>query len=454
MNFIDLFLIIMLYPFILLMYFLLKNDATPKKNIYFGVTIDKEHKKDEDVAAIVASYHKRMKRYLLILLLVPLPLVFLPWFSIFTTAWMVWLLATCFAFFIPFGIANKELKELKQTKGWSSAEQLPVYAEMKAASTIRRVKWYHFLPQNMLNVLIVVWILATYTGDSRAAVYLLVFSFASIAPLFWLVALWMDKQKTQIISMDSDVNINYSRAKKNLWKNFWCACSWVSVVYMLSIPFAINDYGQLTATFTVATFLYISATVVLLFWMIKKKNDIDARYGDRIPDAFLDDDAHWIWGLMYYNPKDKHSMVEKRVGIGTTMNMATPAGKAFTILIGSSLLAIPAICIWLILLEFTPIQLKVQNNRLIAHHLREEYVISMDSIRDAELLTELPKMSKNHGTSIDTLKKGSFMAEGERCTVFLNPESELFIRLESFGTTYYLSGQTAEETRLIYDTLK
>lgn len=435
------------------MYFLLKNDATPKKNIYFGVTLEKEHKKDEDVTAIVARYHKRMKHYLLVAILVPIPLIFLPWFSIFMTGWMIWLFATCFVFFIPFGIANKELKALKLAKGWTNAEQLPVYAEMKAASTIRRVKWYHFLPQNIVNVLIVIWVLATYTGNSKAAVYLLVLSFASIAPLFWLAALWMDKQKTQVVSMDSDVNINYSRAKKNLWKNFWSICSWISVAYMLSIPFSINEYGQLTTTFITATLLYVVATMVLLFWMIKKKNAIDARYGDRMKEAFTDDDSHWIWGMMYYNPKDKHSMVEKRVGIGTTMNMATPAGKAFTILLGASLLAIPAVCIWLILLEFTPIQLQIQDNQLIAHHLREEYTISMDSIRDARLLTELPKMSKNHGTSMDTLKKGSFMAEGERCTVFLNPESKLFIRLESFGTTYYLSGHNAEETQQVYDTL-
>lgn len=450
MNFMALFLLIMLYPFVLLMYFLLKNDATPKKNVYFGVTIDKEHTKDEDVKKIVERYHKRMKHYLWTLLLVPIPLIFLPWFSIYLTGWMIWLLATCFAFFIPFGIANKELKELKRAKGWTNAEQIPVYAEMKAASIIRKVKWYHFLPQNIWNVLILFWILSTYTGTSKTAVYLLVFSFASIAPLFWLVALWMDKQKTQIISMDSDININYSRSKKNLWKNFWCICSWLSVIYMLSIPFALNEYGQLTSTFIISTLLYTLGTLVLLFWMIKKKNDIDALYGEKMSETFLDDDSHWLWGLIYYNPRDRHSMVEKRVGIGTTMNMATPLGKGFGIFAGLTLLSLPAFCIWIILLEFTPIQLQIQNSQLIAHHLREEYVISLDSIENAELLTKLPKMSKNHGTSMDTLKKGSFMAEGERCTVFLNPQSEHFIRFEAGGTTYYFSSSDGTETEQIY----
>ncbi len=455
MNIIGLILVIILYPFILLMYFLLKNDATPKKNIYFGVTIDKEHRKDEDVLKIVESYHKRMKKYLWVLLLIPLPLILVPWFSIFLTGWMIWLLATCFAFFVPFGIANKKLKELKMAKGWNHPEQLPVYAEMKAASSVRRVRWYHFLPQNVLNVLILFWSLNTASGASDTAMRILAISFATIAPLFWLIALWMDKQKTQIISMDSNVNINYNRAKKNLWKNFWCLCSWVSVIYMLSIPFALDKYGQLTAIFGIATALYTLATLALLLWMMKVKNSIDAAYDERMGDDFMDDDSHWLWGIIYYNPKDKHSMVEKRVGIGTTMNLATPVGKGFTSFAGLSLLSIPAICIWVILLEFTPIELKVDDSHLIARHLKEEYVISLGSIQNAELLTELPKMSKNHGTSMDTLKKGSFtVSEGDRCTVFLNPESQLFIRFEAYGETYYFSGDDAEETKLVYEAIQ
>ncbi|MBQ8822603.1 MAG: hypothetical protein IJZ82_08175 [Lachnospiraceae bacterium] len=455
MNFIALFLVIMLYPFILLMYFLLKNDATPKKNIYFGVTIDKEHKKDPDVEQIVEKYNKRMKHYLWVLLLTPIPLMFIPWFSIFLTGWMLWLLATCFAFFIPFGIANKELKELKVTKGWNHPQQLPVYVEMKSAGNVRRVKWYHFLPQNVLNVVIVFWTLSVYAQPANTAMRLLVYSFATIAPLFWFVAVWMDKQKTQIISMNSDVNVNYNRAKKNLWKDFWVICSWVSVLYMLSIPFALTKSGQLTGIFWAASILYTLVTLALLFWMIKKKNHIDSTYSESMHEAFTDDDSHWLWGMIYYNPKNKHSMVEKRVGIGTTVNLATPVGKGFTIFAVLSLLSIPAICIWVILLEFTPIALTVSGDRLVATHLREEYSISLDGIQNAELLTELPRMSKNHGTSMDTLKKGSFMvSEGERCTVFLNPESALFIRFEAFGETYYFSGNDAEETRFVYEAIQ
>ena len=454
MNIMGLILVIILYPFVLLMYFLLKNDATPKKNMYFGVTLDKEQKKDEDVDRIVKEYDKQMKKYLLILTLLPIPLLFIPWFSIFLTGWMIWLLATCFAFFIPFGQANMKLKELKAEKGWNEKQSQQIFVEMKAAGSVRKVKWYHFLPQNILTVLMVLWTLSTYQDASAIAMHILVISFATITPLFWLMAIWMDKQKTQIISMDSNVNINYNRAKKNIWKNFWSICCWINVLYMVSMPLALNSQGNLTHIFWVTTVLYIVLTFVLIFWLMKKKNDIDSRYRPEIFEDFADDDSHWYWGIIYYNPKDKHSMVEKRVGMGTSVNMATPVGKGFAVFGGLSLLVIPVICIWLILLEFTPIQLQLIEGQIVARHLRNEYAISLNSIEDAELIAELPKMSKNHGTSMDHLKKGSFLvSEGDRCTVFANPENGLFIRLEADGTTYYLSGYDDAETRRIYDAL-
>ena len=108
----------------------------------------------------------------------------------------------------------------------------------------------------------------------------------------------------------------------------------------------------------------------------------------------------------------------------------------------------------MILLEFTPIQLNIVDGQLVARHLRNEYTISLDSIQDAELITELPKMSKNHGTSTNHLKKGSFLvADDGSCTVFANPENEHFIRLEADGATYYLSGFDDLETTQVYEAL-
>ncbi|MBQ9140865.1 MAG: hypothetical protein IJX63_03625 [Lachnospiraceae bacterium] len=451
----NLILLVCMYPFIFIMFFLLKNDGMDKKKGRFGVILNAEQQKAPEVEQITKEYGKQMNKLLLVLALIPLPILFIPWFSVSTSLWLLWLLATCFVFFIPYGIANEKLKELKRMKGWKQCGEAPVYVEMKEAGSVRRVKWFHFLPQTIISIAVFVWTVVMYPKVQIPAIPVLIGSFASVAPMFAAAAVWMDKQKTQPVSTDSDVNVNYSRAKKNLWKNFWMLCSWVNTVYTVSLLLTFDKDGRVTGGFWIGFVLYTVLTVVLCIWMLKKKAALDVAYEAKMDLAQPDDDDYWIWGMIYNNPKDKHFMVEKRVGAGTTVNVATVGGKVFVVLIGGSLLAVPLLCIYLFLLEFTPIHLTIEDNQLVASQLREEHVIGLHSIGEAELITELPKMSRNHGTSTENLRKGSYkVKDAGHCEVFLNPQNTVFIKLEAYGETYYLGGFDDEETRAIYEGLR
>ena len=454
---INLIMVVCLYPFVLIMYALLKNDAAPKKDWYFGVKLTKEQQKAPEVEEVCNTYNKQMRNWFIVLMLIPIPMIFIPWFSVFMTFWLGWMMVSIFAFFIPMGVANTKLKELKMEKGWKEIKDIPVYVELKEAGNIRRVKWYHFLSQCLLSVVLFVVAMLYCPEGKEPVMGILQGSFAGISFLFWLAAIWMDKQKTQIISSDSDVNINYSRAKKNLWKNLWVTCAWVNVAYMICMLFALDKDGRFGAVFTVSTIVYIVSTFGLLLWLIRKLSSLDKKYQDKMDLDATEDEDHWIWGLIYYNPKDKHSMVEKRVGgMGTTVNMATPFGKGFVAVMILLLLQIPVLNVWILMLEFTPIQLSVEGNKVIAEHLREEYVIPMISIKEVELLTELPKMSLNHGTSMAELRQGSYLIkeEGKSCEVFLNPQNTVFIRVETSLGTYYIGGYDDEETREVYEMIK
>lgn len=452
----GLILVVCLYPFVLIMYALLKNDAAPKKDLYFGVKLNKEQQKTPEVEAICKAYNKQMHLSFAVLMLIPIPMVFVPWFSIFMLLWMGWMIMSIFAFFIPFGIANTKLKELKVEKGWKETREIPVYAEIKEAGRIRKVRWYHFLPQCLVSIVLLVVSIVNCPDGKEQVMGIMQGSFAGISFLYWLVAVWVDRQKTQIISSDSDVNINYNRAKKNLWKNLWVACAWVNVAYMVCMMFSMDEAGRFNKVFTIATVVYIVATFVLLILLIKKKSLLDKSYQDRMDLEPAEDEDHWIWGLIYYNPKDRHSMVEKRNGMGTTVNMATPFGKGFVAVMILLLLQLPVLNVWILMLEFTPIQLSVEENKVVAEHLREEYVIPVISIKEVELVTALPKMSRNHGTSMEEVRKGSYRIkeEGKSCEVFLNPQNTVFIRIETTIETYYVSGFDDEETREVYEMIK
>ncbi len=457
MSWIHWTLVVCMYPFILIMYFCLKKEGhDPKKRVYYGVSLSKEQAEDPAVTEIGNTYKKQMKQLLWISFLTSVPVLLIPPFSLAFCYWCFWFLFACFVFFIPFGIANKKLKELKVEKGWTTGEEQPRYTEIKEAAGIRKVKWYHFLGPVVISMACVVWAVLQPQDGREALLIIIAVTFAGMTLMFAGFAFWMDKEKTAIVSSDSNVNVNYARARKNMWKNFWVAFAWFNTLYTVGILFYQVIEAKSTGMFWLLLGLYVLFTVILLVWVIQKSKALEARYADKMDLKVEGDDAHWLWGMLYCNPKDKHTMVNKRVGLGTTINFATPVGKGVAVFLIVTLLSMPVFGIWLILDEFTPIQLKVEENCVVAKHVTEKYRVPFEEVREAELLTELPNIGRNYGTSMDNIKKGNYRLRDESisCEALLNPQNGLFIRLETEDEIYLFSGFDDEETRQVYEAMQ
>ena len=86
--------------------------------------------------------------------------------------------------------------------------------------------------------------------------------------------------------------------------------------------------GTSAAALSVATSLGMLAYAIVLAWTTGqagsrlKVGPDDAAGRNVAPD----DDACWKWGLFYYNPDDPAMFVEKRFGVGYTVNFANPRG--------------------------------------------------------------------------------------------------------------------------------
>lgn len=72
--------------------------------------------------------------------------------------------------------------------------------------------------------------------------------------------------------------------------------------------------------FICLSLLSIVGMVVVYVWLVRTKKP-------RGP--ILDDDAKWVLGMFYYNPGDPSVFVEKRAGIGYTLNFARPLAWLF-----------------------------------------------------------------------------------------------------------------------------
>lgn len=462
---VNMLMLVAMYPMMMIVCFVMYTSMKPKNGMAFGCKVSEERMKDESLKEIERKWAAEMKRNTIITALIPLTAFLTPHMSIQITIWTMWCFVLIVLLEYPFVKANGRVKEIKRSKGWYDPEKTEAYIELKAAGEVRRVKVKTFLTPFIVSMLavVVVYGLAFFgNGIVKNTGYIegfgiIIWMFALLNLFFLMAAQWMDRQKTEVISTKSDVNVNYARAKKNIWKDFWLQSSWITTAYVWLCAASLILQVRFDLAVLWGSIFYSLIVIFLLFPLIKKLKEIETCYEkERNIEEENDDDRYWIWGMIYYNPADKHSMVTQRNGMGTTFNMATTVGKVWAVVGIIGILICPFFCGWVIFEEFTPISLSVKEGEVHANHLKTEYELPVEEIEVLELVEELPKMTKSVGSAMETLLKGRFIVRGtgEKCELFLNPQNEVFLKIEMEGKTYYLGGRTDEETMAVYQMLQ
>lgn len=441
------------YPIVFLLYFFLRN-ARNHNGWCFGASMSKEWKKDPEVDAIDVEYRKNLKNTMIVFGIAPFATLFMKHMSISFTYWMIWVLAVCFLPMYWYAKANKQIRVLKDKRGWNAENKIS-YTDLKIAALPRRVKFITFLPCMILSVISIALSYILFEDAGYGAFRICVWCFGLCTFLFYVAAVWTDKLKVSVICEDTDTNMNYARAKKTVWKNFWLISTWGNTLYTVSILVAMY-FGTSGISWIIwGSGIYCVVLIVLSIWLLKKLFSINNVYESKrtLGDA-TDDDKHWYWGMMYYNPKDPRFMVENRMGTGTAVNMAKGSGKVMYIIAALCLLIIPVSCVWMIMLDFTPINTKIENEKIICTHLSVEYEIPLEEIENYTVIMELPEMTKRSGNGMDKVLSGTFEIYREgTLEAFLNPQNDLFIKIQTEEELYYISGVDDAETQRIIDVL-
>ena len=442
------------YPILLVMYFMLKNSAN-KNGFCFGATLKPELRNDDAIKAIDEEFRKNFKRSMIILGIIPIPFAFIPYFSISMSLWMMWILVICFVPSLHFAIANKKVKELKQERGWN-VENTVSYSDLKTASVPRKVKLSTFLPTMILSTIPAIIAFVMFQGHGYAVFGWIVAIFTACTYMFYACAVWSDKQKITVICEDSDVNMNYARAKKQVWKNFSLISAWVNTAFTWLLLFLMWQRGMAIGGIIIGSVVYCVAIVVAGGFLMKKLFDINKKYeAKRTLVDVADDDKNWLWGQVYYNKNDKHYMIESRLGTGTTINLGNKAGMITFVASLAALLILPIMSVWMIMIEFTPIQVTVEQNTIICEQLNVDYEIPFAEIDSYEVMTDLPNLIKVNGAGMDTLLSGTYEAYREGMyEVFLNPQNELFIKIVTDEYTYIIGGADDAMTQAVLDAIE
>ncbi|SHM55907.1 Uncharacterized membrane protein [Anaerosporobacter mobilis DSM 15930] len=456
--FMKIILFVFCYPILPIMYFIIKNELEPHKNIILGVTLPSDELRNPKVKEIISRAKKSMRRIAIVLALLPFTSLLTKYDSIVYAIFITWITVLCFIFFLPFMKGNLQLHKLKKEQNWHLDEEGTTIVDLKVTlEEPNPLSKYWFLPAIVLTCIPIIIDLCTITSkDSNLlslATTTLVGLVTFLCPFLFHIAY---KTKQEIVSQDSLRNQTLTRIRRYNFGKCFIGLSYTNAIYTILFWLYINHYIDSIILFLIITLLY---TFFLLWWVLRAEFKVrlaQQQFSIQSEDSFTaDEDSYWIYGLLYYNPNDKHLIVPKRVGLGTDMNYAKPAGKVFGVIIALIILAMPISAIGLIQSEFSPLLLTIDEESITAKHFHTTYGIDFDDIKTVETWDELPNISKDNGTGFSTLCKGTYSIAGNgSCTVCFNPTNHLFIVItKENDKKYVFSGSTDKKTEEVYNIL-
>ena len=385
-------------------------------------------------------------------------LFLIPSLAIRMTAWSVLIMIGLVFMMIPFAQGNKEMKSLKKEIGLISKGI--TYTDFTNVDSVHALKISSVIIPNIIAAVLcliaLMYDLGAFNIAGRASsgsfsVTTICGSFLIVGIMIIPIAIMFDRFRNEVISDDSDINRNYNRTRKKTWADFSTLLAWANTVVIL-IGFPILIFWESETTMLVIALIYMLMIVAGLFKLVKMNVAIDKIYRKETT-IDIDDDDVWILGSLYYNPDDKRLNVEKRAGIGGTINLAHPVGKLIGILSVLLIIGCIATMIWLGIISEKPIMVSVNDGKLICHHMKDDYVIPIESIQDVVLGENFRdlKYSVKSGYNLDPVYKGKCTVEEKsNCRLFINADAGHYISFTADGLTYYISGMTSEETDNVY----
>ena len=378
MRLMDIILLVIMIPTLLVMYFREYPKNWPGRKFILGIRNREEFRKDEVKTAIdtIVSQARRRALIIMIVSFVLMGLVFLiPDDITRVMLWTILIIVDLIVMAVPFMKGNKEMKTLKRQLGIVSAKGT-TYVDLKGAGTVRALKPVSVIIPNIvaaavfvISLLIDLKIidLADMTGRSAEAP---AFSLTSMnGSMFFIglimipIAIMMDKIRNEVISDNSDINMNYNRAKKKVQAGSIVSMCWLNTgMIVISSILIILTQSSLVSLILLAVYMVILMAGLIL--MVTRMLAIDRRYAKDM-NIEADDDDKWILGSFYYNPDDRRLNVEKRMGVGATINIGHPAGKV--IMAVSAVFVAAAIfgIIFIAILAKSPMTVRIDRGTLV-----------------------------------------------------------------------------------------
>lgn len=433
-----------------ILYGIARNSARRQKGLLFGVTVPETALELPQVQVIIRRFKWETDLLALAMVVVYIPLFFLRTMWLLASIWIVLFYAAITVPYLPYLKAHKQMKQLKKEQGWAVTPPLRlrvVDTNTSETSLPEPIGLWTLIPPLAISLAPV------FLPGQTAALRGVVLSDALVIVVCWAAGRWTFRRKGEMVTADTALNQTLQRVRRAYWDRFWRFMLWgcAGLNFLMG---TVRSAGIAVLGSLAFLLLLVGGTL----WMELRLRRTQERLTQGAT-ALADEDDVWLLGSLYYNPADTRVMVAKRLGLGSTVNLATPVGKGtvavlIAIIVGSLFVG-PAMGV----ADSIPTELELRGSApavLVASHgKREKYTLSADRITDVQLRSTLPECSRTVGTGLDHYLEGYFYVTGEGQAYFcLDPTAAVFLRVEANGIVYWFTGDSVEETQAVANALE
>lgn len=428
-----------------------------RKGALLGVSIPEAHRNDDAVTGILEKYKRRRKIRIMISGLSMLPLL-IPtvYFSLTFSYFMFWVIVVPICDVLGYVKYEMALRNLKKEGAWSTSQANVAYVDTKLAMSpdYRMPSVVHWIVLLGLSAIP----LAKTVEMTRAVSFGLVAISFVLVVLGYVIASHVCKMSHKLYCISTEVNFELNQAARKAWLKTILGLLYLTVIgngvlSLLAVGF-MNQWSWLFVVIT--TGLSTAPAVVILAVHSKLQKQINQALLNFAP-LEMEDETSWYFGVLYHNPRVQKTFVNKRYGIGSTVNLATAGGKWFmglTVILCIGLI-IP-LWISIVLDDFIPCRGVADETALRITGSMYSVEIPYEDIKSLEWTDAVKGGYKTNGSATGLYMRGNFIVPDRGdCLLFVYNDSKPYLVIErQSGEPVIYSGQTYDETKALFETLE
>lgn len=433
--------------------------SKPNNNIIFGVTIPTEELEGDTVKNLKIKYNNLCRMCLIAAIVSYLPVVFLyKQVTFLIIYFMIWIfLIMLYLLSKPIRVIHRQLKDIKIKNNWlmGAVHEVTVDTEASRLKNTKIIPVYWFIGALIISAIPVIDSLSR----NKDMLFVSVVEFLSNAILI-LCYYASRKIKAAVISRDSSINVKVNLQRQRMWSLFWICAAYISdaaflIVYLMIKLMPLNTIGLLSVT--CISIIMIVGLIIYISNKISRYKSAATACGNG--HVFADDDEYWkeSWfaGLVYCNPDDSSTFVEKRIGVGQTVNLASPGGKAFcyggiifavAILIFVSLLTVP--------IDNAKPSMQISNSVVSISCPLYGMEFKTDDIVSVSLIDKISVGLKTNGAATDEYCRGNFRVDNYgRSKLYIYNNTPPYIVIKLNDSYVFFNYKDKDETIKLYNRL-